>query len=53
MMEVLDAGTLAGVILINVHDLPRLDDQDDDISADDGDLQYFLDQYMAVSLLKL
>ena len=41
-MEVPDAGTLAGVILINVPDPPRLDDQDDDISADDEDLQYFL-----------
>ena len=41
--------TLAGVILINVPD-PRLHDQDDDISADDEDLQYM---YIGVRVLKL
>ena len=44
MMEVPDTDTLAGVILINVPD-PHLHDQDDDISADDEDLQYFLHQW--------
>ena len=42
---------MSGVILINVPD--PLHDQATDISADDEDLDNFLDQYMAVRLLKL